>query len=471
MKILFVSNIFPPHVVGGYELGCLMNAEAACRAGHDVRVVTSACFGTLAKKAFPNDLDVRQIFAPVYNYEFGDRSYKRPTDFSSAGGVHPGNCLTLAAAIDAWRPDVIWMHNPLGIGPVGILETAVASGTPTVVHLMDALDDAIQLSQHGFELAGRWAAAKSRVHAIACSRSTLRRNRLLGDFRSATVIPSGIPLHELGPLAPRPAIAPAEPVRMVYFGQIKSHKGPQHVVAALGMLRRRMGLNVELHLVGSCDTGFAAELRALAAADGCESALHWHGAKDRPSLHALLDTMHLAVLPLNENEAFGYVAPEAALHGMCVAVGANAGCAEVFPRDYPYFLERRDDPTAIAKTVQRICTNHDERRHWERQLPGYVRAMCELDAVCMPRYLESLEAAIADRPPESVGDDLMRRSLAAWQMNDNLHRLLGDSVPDPQDKSRRLGRRIERVVRRLVHPTVRSRFRPLVAAFRTKKSA
>lgn len=399
MKLLLVSNVFPPHVIGGYELGCLMNAEAFRRAGHEVRIVTSMSYGCLDKKSFRHDLDVRPIFAPVYDYEFGDRSYQRSADFSAAGGVHPPNVLALAEAIHSWRPDAIVIFNPLGIGPVGILETAVASGVPTVVHLMDALDKGVALSQHGFEVGGRWAAAKRRAGAIACSWRMLDANSRLGRYRSATVIPSGIDTAAF-PRPPRPRDWSADgPVRMVCFGQIKSHKGVQHVVAALGVLRRRMRLDAELHLIGGCSPAFAAELRSLAAADGCVDALHWHGQRDRDEVQALLETMHLAVLPLNADEAFGYVAPEAALHGMCVAVGRQAGCAEVFPQGYPYFLEDREDPAAIAETVRRIIVEPDVRRQWEQTLPGHVAARCDLDGVCVPRYLEVIEAARRGRSP------------------------------------------------------------------------
>jgi glycosyltransferase involved in cell wall biosynthesis len=466
MKLLLVSNVFPPHVIGGYELGCLMNAEAFRRAGHEVRIVTSMSFGCLEKKAFRHDLDVRQIFAPVYDYEFGDRSYQRSPDFSAAGGVHPGNALALAEAIDAWRPDAIVIFNPLGIGPVGILETAVASGVPTVVHLMDALDKGVMLSQHGFEVGGRWAAAKRRASAIACSWRMLDANSRLGRYRAATVIPSGIDTAAF-PQPPRPrAWSATEPVRMVYFGQIKSHKGVHHVVTALGVLRRRMRLDVELHLIGGCDRTFAAELRSLAAADGCVEAVHWHGQRDRHEVQALLETMHLAVLPLNADEAFGYVAPEAALHGMCVAVGRQAGCAEVFPQGYPYFLEDREDPAAIAETVRRIIVDPETRQHWEEVLPGHIAARCDLDGVCVPRYLDVIQGAIdgaADAPPVP---DHLPRTLAAWQMNRNVGRLLGDHGPAPEDKSKRLGRRLERVIRRTMPAKLRYRIKGLLRVAR-----
>jgi len=41
MRILFVSNYYPPHYVGGYELECARVAQWLALAGHDVRVLTS----------------------------------------------------------------------------------------------------------------------------------------------------------------------------------------------------------------------------------------------------------------------------------------------------------------------------------------------------------------------------------------------------------------------------------------------
>lgn len=470
MKILLVTNLFPPHVVGGYELGCLMHARAARRAGHEVLVATSMSFGSLDTARPAPDVAVRRIFEPVFDYELGKRSYRRPTSYAGPGGIHPGNCLALAETIRAWRPDAIWMHNPLGLGPVGILETATASGVPTVVHLMDALDDGIGLAQHGFELSGRWAAAKSRARAIACSRRTLADNATIGHYASAVVVPGGIEIDEIPRHTARDF--PTEgPVRMVSFGQLTSAKGVQHVVAALGVLRGRMRLDVELHLVGRCEPAFEQEVRSIARSGGCDRAVHWHGRKDAAELHALLATMHLAVLPLNEREAFGYVAPEAALHGMCVALGRDAGCREVFPEDYPYLLPARDDPGAIAATVRRIIGDGGERRRWEHELPAYVAGLCTLDTVVMPRCLAFIAEAVAapriplESPPLEA-DTALERTLATWQMNRNVGRLLGDEGPAPADKSRRLGRRLERALRRVVPAPVRHRAKTLVHTLR-----
>ena len=41
MRILIVSNLYPPHHIGGYELGCRDVVEGLKARGHEVKVLTS----------------------------------------------------------------------------------------------------------------------------------------------------------------------------------------------------------------------------------------------------------------------------------------------------------------------------------------------------------------------------------------------------------------------------------------------
>lgn len=41
MKILFLSNLYPPHHIGGYGMLCLEVVEGLAKRGHDVTVLTS----------------------------------------------------------------------------------------------------------------------------------------------------------------------------------------------------------------------------------------------------------------------------------------------------------------------------------------------------------------------------------------------------------------------------------------------
>lgn len=41
MKILFVSNLYPPHFIGGYEIACKDTVDVLKNNGHDCFVLTS----------------------------------------------------------------------------------------------------------------------------------------------------------------------------------------------------------------------------------------------------------------------------------------------------------------------------------------------------------------------------------------------------------------------------------------------
>lgn len=432
MRLLVLSNLFPPHVLGGYELGALANARAAQRAGHAVRVLTSAAFGVLEKVRSDHELDVRRVFEPVHDFQWGCFEYQKPGHREFLGGVRPANQLALSEAIANWRPDAIWIYNPIGLGPVGILESAAASGVPTVLHLMDHVDDVVAGCQREFNVIGRWRAAKRRVHAIACSAHTLERNLHLGPFRSACVVPSGVEVGR-GPVS-RPGLKPSEarPVRLVHFGQLHEGKATLAVLEAFRLLREQdaqapESQDLELHLIGTGPEAFVARVREYIAVHGLSGQIRLHGMQNRQALDALLSGMDLAVLPLNEHEPFGYVAVEAALHGLCVAVGATAGAAELFPSDYPYFISRRDDPACIAEVLRRMLGQPAERRRWESRLPEHMRAHADLDAVHLPRCLAFIQKAIAQHDPAMQVPDALTRSLAAWQTGCNLRRLCDDA--------------------------------------------
>ena len=48
MRILVVSNLYPPNIVGGYERLCFNVASELARRGHDIPVLTSGYGGEVA---------------------------------------------------------------------------------------------------------------------------------------------------------------------------------------------------------------------------------------------------------------------------------------------------------------------------------------------------------------------------------------------------------------------------------------
>lgn len=458
MRVLIISNLFPPHVIGGYELGCLHLARAAQAAGHDVRVLTSLATGRLKKRDDAPDLDVRSVFSPIYNYETVLSGVGYRSDLSVFAGIHPGNVLALQSQVESYQPDAIWIFNPLGLGPVGILETAVASGIPTTLHLMDHLDTTIADHQVDFHVLPRWIRAKAQIGAIACSTKTLQKNELYGGFAKTVVIPNGLSM----PDGCRPArqLSTSSVNNLVYFGQIEQHKGIPQLVKALSLVQRKVAdRRIKLHLIGAGSAEYQMQLEQQLSKLGLENCVVRHGFCDQQTLGNLLAEMQLAVFPLSPEEPFAYVVIEAIQAGLPIVVTAAAGCAEFLPGDYPFYLQDRDDPAHLAQVIGDAICQQDLAASWCTQLQQAVLEQCDLDRKCLPRcidFLESLKPRDEAEPPMTIPISSARGfqraiqdGLSSWYSSRHLANLFPTKPEVPVPKQS-VGRSIERWFRKRI---------------------
>jgi glycosyltransferase involved in cell wall biosynthesis len=462
-------------VFGGYELGCLSIAEACRRAGHDVTVVTSYPLGNLYSGPFEHSLRVLRVFLPAYDLTNESRTFQQSADRTGLAGIVPANCLALANVIGECKPDAIWCFNPLGIGPIGIFEVAAMSGVPTVVHLMDHLDEMVRISQNGFHVTGRWAEAKRRLAAIGCSQATLAGNTRVGEYRMTEVIPNGIPLGTAASRQPEfRRIEPHEPLRLVYFGQIIPEKGVSGLVPAVRRLTRLLKRPVELHLVGRCPAYYESALRESIRSEGLDAAVVWHGHLDRDGVDRVLSGMHIATLPLRVDEPFGYVGLEAVVRRLPVVAGSQAGFVDMLPAGYPYLLSHPHAVDEIVTAVRDICGDQDACERWTGSAREQVLAQGDLDRVIVPRYLSFIAAVRGSAPPEDGGHGGVGSLLASWQMNRNLTRLMaappaGDSRAGAAGRPpawRRCGRAARRLVRDAVPEPLRLQLRTIASRLR-----
>src|SRR5579871_590504 len=114
MRILIVSNLFPPAALGGYELECGRVAEHLALT-HEVLVLTSSAH----RRSLPAERDVRREL-PFLSAD-------------AAGALRaPAAALAGAAAARralAWRPDLVYAWNGASI-PHAALRVLADSGTP-----------------------------------------------------------------------------------------------------------------------------------------------------------------------------------------------------------------------------------------------------------------------------------------------------------------------------------------------------
>ena len=156
MRILLLSNLYPPVSLGGYELACANVAQAMAGRGHEVRVLTTWCH-------LPQASD-----EPAWVHRCLDLHWYIPhkslnptvdqRDLHSAVCSSYANTLRLLDSLRNFRPDMVYAWNLTGIGGAAMLDLLNHIGVPWALHLMDRSP-----GRHRREYAGHRARAVRRA--------------------------------------------------------------------------------------------------------------------------------------------------------------------------------------------------------------------------------------------------------------------------------------------------------------------
>ena len=122
MKILVLSNMYPPDVLGGYELGCKQAVDWLRAQGHEVRVLTSTPRTVISG---PDDPDILRRFQLNDLWYNATRFHSHPAvnkvwdvdaNWFSAHNVH-----VLLQELEGFRPDVVYVWMLTGVGGLGLV--------------------------------------------------------------------------------------------------------------------------------------------------------------------------------------------------------------------------------------------------------------------------------------------------------------------------------------------------------------
>lgn len=393
MRFLVLSNLYPPAVLGGYELVCEGVVDRLRASGHRVVVLTSA--GDPA----PGQEHVRRELSfylrngrphqphPLLRLprERADhRALQRAGEWDAALVFHAFGLAkslltrlhergpvgyTLGDTWPAWDLTTdTWLGRLHPAGPPGtpnrgvrrlrypslvarsIAPLARAAGIPT--EWPDLFRD------------GSWWAGSQWI---------LDQLRERGLPISGRVIPHGIPL-DLFPLR-----LPREPRgRLLYVGRISEAKGVRVALDALELLPE-----ASLTLVGPVDPGFADTVplpdRAMRIPPVPRSEL--------ASIYADHDAL---VFPSTWSEGFGLVPLEAMAVGLPVVATGTGGSSEHLTDGSNCLLVEPGAPESIASAVRRLLADGDLRR----RLIAEGRETAE--RLSIERTAEEIESAATD---------------------------------------------------------------------------
>jgi glycosyltransferase involved in cell wall biosynthesis len=388
MKILIISNLYPPNVLGGYEILCGQVCAALRDRGHKVAVLCSdhgiSSGGTTEENIFRELRLYLPFDQPARLLRWRRRQIGRE------------NYLKAEQIIEREQPDVIFVWSQLRL-TLGAARAAENSGIPVVYTFNDEhlAGYAPKLSNWGprqmlghlvdHTLLRRNTLASLKLENSTCI-SQMVKDRLLSQnvlIPAARVIYQGIPIEQF-PLKAEPGSL-HEPARLLYVGQLHAYKGVHTLIRAAHQAAPEVG-NGCLHLtiVGDGDASYVRELKALASNGPAEVTL---GGRVSHSQVARVYRSHdVLIFPSIWKEPFGLTHIESMASGTPVISTANGGQGEFLIDGVNALLFEEENESQLKQNILKLTKNP----RMSRDLALQARQTVE-NRFTLTRYLDDLE--------------------------------------------------------------------------------
>jgi glycosyltransferase involved in cell wall biosynthesis len=395
VRILVISNFYPPAHFGGYELECAGVVDHL-RADHDVLVLTSRH----EARSTPPEPNVRRVL-PF------DRA--RKVDSLRAPLSALAAARQVRSVLRAFDPELVFVWNGTRI-PQATIRIASTSGRPVAFrvceHWFGRLYRSDLFMRHLFPGDAGLRRAWARVQRLVNRHPLLRLDVsaaapasiswVTDSLRRATPRPTAVePLLERtihwGVEQPgRPSRTPAAEPLFAYVGQVTPQKGPDIALRALPALERRAGIRAGLVLIGREDRRYGRELRQAARRLGVERRVRFAGPLDREAVRAELASVHAVVVPSRWQEPAGLVPVESAALGIPVVAARSGGIPELLQESEHALFFDIDDVEACAAAMSEIILNRDQAA------ARAERARRHVARLSVPAYHAATDAFIAD---------------------------------------------------------------------------
>ena len=457
MRILVVTNLYPPHHLGGYGLACAGTVGAWRAAGHEVEVLTSTWRrdGIVPDAPGPGDERIERTL-PIHwdNHELPSSSWGERL------AMERQTRRVVEQTASRFRPDVISIWNAAALS-FGQFMYWDRQGAPVVLVICDQwlsfgrdLDPwarAFSSQRAGRRLAARivrrMTGLSTSVTSLgepptACFVSDfLARHAQTGhrwEFRHTAVIPQGID-HVAFPVT-----EPQRPTewsgRLLYVGRLDPRKGVHTVIRALSRVPE-----LRLEVIGSGAPEAERTLHELADHLDVHDRITWRG--DQPKAfvreaHARSDAL---VFPSEWSEPFGMVPVEAMASGLPVVGTGTGGSREFLVDGLTCVRYRAGDVEALVGAISRLAADPELRERltrngmdvaswlsWdafhERTLAWHSHAAGHGDGP-PPTTRPALPPELQRRVPEPAD---VRIGIVNWNGGDHLGRCLA-ALPEALD--------------------------------------
>lgn len=422
MRVLLLTNYYPPYEVGGYEQLCHDVVARLVARGHICAVLTSVR-GTgngdgAARSAADHAAGIHRLLRIQPDPEA--RLGPAMQFFLTRRSAEMHNRAIFQRIARHFQPDVVFIWNLQGLSFELALDAEALPGVATAYWLAGyspAAPDPFwrywtqtpatrTYLQGAKSLVARLALAQLRregkpvrpqMRQVAVVSDYLRRQGLAtGVLPPHTeVIYNGVEIERF--FCPPPAPDAPGPINVLLAGRVSRDKGAHIAVeAAANLWNARLAHDFQLLIAGSGPAPFLAQLQRAAAQAGAAKAITFLGWLPRGQMPALMQRSHVLLLPTIHQEPFARVTLEAMAAGLAVVGTETGGTGEILQDEVNGLICKADDSDDLARQLGRLLDDPALRHRLATHGQRSVLADFSLEAM-VEKVEELLNRAIVEQ--------------------------------------------------------------------------
>lgn len=395
MRILTISNLYPPYFIGGYELGCLDVMQRLAERGHDVTVLTSTW---QVNEACVEDDGAIKVHRQLQHFIGHERASTKQLQ-----RLNPHNRTVLLRLVREFKPDIIYLWNMAGLPPRLNFDVQ-QTGLPVCYYVSDLWLSRWQNEQEGLDL--KWRNRKAIARSLVWHYSGLQPHprglklrcvQCTSDFIKQATLQSGLKnsadvdaIYQVIHWGVEPQRFPdattlrkeqskqnqieKTPRRLIYAGQLAPHKGVTTAIEAVQYLKQD-GYQVHLTIAGPSTHGnHGDELRERVQSLDLQEEIEFLGPVRREKLPELLASQEIFIFPAIWDEPFSIGLLEAMAAGLAVVGTTTGGSAEIVRPEENALAFPAGDAQACAMQIKRLL---DDAALLEKISVHARRLVCE----------------------------------------------------------------------------------------------
>jgi glycogen synthase len=374
MRILIVSNFYPPSRSWGYTQLCHEASEQLAARGHIVSVLTSNY------QVAGEPVDTIPVYRSLH-LESDPLNYEPVSFFTSRRKRVKENSRTLKQTVSAFQPDVIFIWGMWNMSRYVAAAAERLEGVKVVYYVSDHWPVHERAHDVYWRLpARRWymKPVKATANRLALGLMALDGNPPALRFENAicvshtlrdSLVAKGAPLHKARVIhngidttafsADQRRLngqGKGEGLQLLYAGRMSYDKGVHTAILALArLLKTEDASKVHLSIAGNGAPDYTLHLQRLVEEHGLGEHVTFHGLVSREAMPALLNRCDVLIFPSIALEALPRMPQEAMACGLVVVGTTTGGTRELLLDGETGLTFPPEDDQVLAAQLLRLA--------------------------------------------------------------------------------------------------------------------